>query len=255
MALKKKAPPSGAPEWVLTYGDLMSLLLCFFILLAAFADYEKGGPSDRAVMAIASIQQALGVKVSGTAFHNVMEFNALVEKLKRTIREYQKKVQGDASEEGLKGKSFRLRRLRDGMEIVVGGPILFEPFSSDITPEGQEALSHIGAVLKGHRNMIEIRGHALEGHGGADWTYEDAMRLSHERAMRVAQELIAEGLDHRTIRLMAVGENEPGGKDPKGAALPGDNRRVEIIVRNRCWTTSADKTGTPEWLTGLHFCC
>ena len=39
MALKKKEAPAGAPEWVLTYGDMMSLLLCFFILLAPFADY------------------------------------------------------------------------------------------------------------------------------------------------------------------------------------------------------------------------
>ncbi len=36
MAKKKAANNPGIPEWVLTYGDLMSLLLCFFILLSAF---------------------------------------------------------------------------------------------------------------------------------------------------------------------------------------------------------------------------
>lgn len=231
MAIKKQPPPAGAPAWVLTYGDMMSLLLCFFILLAAFADYEKGGPSERAMMAIASIKEALGVKVAGNAFNNAFAFNALVEKIQVAIRDFQTKMRGESSEEGLKGKTFRLRRLRDGMEIVIGGPILFEPFSSELTAEGRAALARIAEVLKGHRNMVEVRGHAGEGAPPGDWTYEDAMRLSHARAERVARELVATGLDPRTLRLMAVGENEPLRKDQVGLGLPADSRRVEIIVR------------------------
>lgn len=34
-------PPMGAPEWMVTYGDLMTLLLCFFVLLFSFSEMDK----------------------------------------------------------------------------------------------------------------------------------------------------------------------------------------------------------------------
>lgn len=231
MALKKKAPPSGAPEWVLTYGDMMSLLLCFFILLAAFADYEEGGDSTNAMLAIASIQQALGIKSSGTSLSTAIEFNALVDQLKNAIRELQKEHHGDTAQEGINGRNVRLRKIRDGMEIVLGGMIVFEPFSAELTPEGRRALDQLGTVIKGHRNMIEIRGHAGDSPGPPDWTAKDAFHLSHQRAERVADALLAAGIDTRTIRLVAAGPNEPVPRDPTARNSRADARRVEIIVR------------------------
>jgi len=41
---KKKCPPcppQGAPDWMVTYGDLMTLLLCFFVLLFSFSSLES----------------------------------------------------------------------------------------------------------------------------------------------------------------------------------------------------------------------
>jgi flagellar motor protein MotB len=34
-------PPKGAPDWMVTYGDLMTLLLCFFVLLFSFSELDK----------------------------------------------------------------------------------------------------------------------------------------------------------------------------------------------------------------------
>ena len=59
MAKQQKCPecPKGLPAWLATFGDLMSLLLCFFVLLLSFStmkkqDFEK---------AVGSLQGALGV--------------------------------------------------------------------------------------------------------------------------------------------------------------------------------------------------
>ena len=42
---KARSAPEGAPDWVVTFGDMMSLLLCFFVLLwmisAATTEEEK----------------------------------------------------------------------------------------------------------------------------------------------------------------------------------------------------------------------
>ena len=43
MARKKApdAPPPGAPAWTATFGDLMNLLLCFFVLLYAMSSTDS----------------------------------------------------------------------------------------------------------------------------------------------------------------------------------------------------------------------
>ncbi|GMV96334.1 MAG: OmpA family protein [Phycisphaerae bacterium] len=231
MAIKKKPPPAGAPDWVLTYGDMMSLLLCFFILLAAFADFEAGGSQDKRILAIASIQEALGIRTSGSVRDKVVQFNTLIDQLRQAIKELKAKAQGDAVDRGLHGRNFRLRRIRDGMEMVIGGPILFDLFSSRLNDAGQEAVTRIGEVLKGHRNMVEVRGHANDGAGTPEWSPVVAMRLAHARAEAVAQALIDGGIDPRTLRLVAVGDNEPIPRDAEGPDRRADGRRVEIIVR------------------------
>ena len=38
--LEKKCPPAGAPAWMATFADLMSLLMCFFVLLLSFAEMD-----------------------------------------------------------------------------------------------------------------------------------------------------------------------------------------------------------------------
>lgn len=227
----KKKVEAGAPAWVLTYGDMMSLLLCFFILLAAFADYEKGG-SAAIMEAMQSIQQALGIQLpSAKTSAKSFDFNAFVDQLKKTIQDFEAKNRGDSQEKGIYGKTFRLRRIRDGMEITVGGPILFEPFSANLTEQGKESLAQIGENLRGHRNKVDIIGHAAEEPRPKDWTYLDAMELSYQRATKVAEELIHQGADPRTLRLVAVGANEPLPADGAESNRASDSRRVEIVIR------------------------
>ena len=38
---KTEIVEEGAPEWVVTFGDLMSLLLCFFVLLLSFSEMDR----------------------------------------------------------------------------------------------------------------------------------------------------------------------------------------------------------------------
>lgn len=39
-AIEKKCPPAGAPAWMATFADLMSLLMCFFVLLLSFSEMD-----------------------------------------------------------------------------------------------------------------------------------------------------------------------------------------------------------------------
>lgn len=230
MARKQKKTSPGAPLWMVTYGDMVTLLLTFFVMLASMANY--GEINERFMAAIESIRQALGMQGQlGTKVDPSVDFHSMIKKLESIVKADQPRDRGDSREEGIYGKQFRLRRIRDGMEITIGGPILFEPFSAKLTERGQASLGQIGDVLKGHRNKVEIRGHAAEEPSPADWTYEDALELSFQRAKTVANELILRGVDPRTLVWVAVGANEPVARAVYDLAKRGQNRRVEIIVR------------------------
>ncbi len=54
----KKAPPAGAPAWVMTFADLMSLLMCFFVLLLSFSEMDVAKYKQLA----GSMKDAFGVQ-------------------------------------------------------------------------------------------------------------------------------------------------------------------------------------------------
>ena len=57
-----KCPPEGAPAWMLTYGDMMTLLLCFFVLIVSFSEIKK---EDEFLAVVREIQKAFGMKGGG----------------------------------------------------------------------------------------------------------------------------------------------------------------------------------------------
>ena len=231
--LKKKPPPAGAPTWVLTFGDMMSLLLCFFILLVAFADFEEGASQTKIAAVLESIREAFGGMPgqSGEMIDSHIDFHSLIKRLESIVKPEDPKNRGNSEEKGIQGKSVRLRRIRQGAEITIGGPIIFKPFEAKLTEEGKEVLGQIAEILRGHRNKVEIRGHAAEEPRPADWTDGDAMDLSYRRARFVAEELERSGVESRRIVLVAAGRNEPVTQGVYDPAKLADNRRVEIIVR------------------------
>ncbi|HOB76723.1 MAG TPA: flagellar motor protein MotB [Phycisphaerae bacterium] len=242
MARKQKPPEQeehgeSAPMWIVSFADLVTLLMSFFVILAA------GRPQDTATdpefaRVVASIKAAFNnLPEASTSLDPRKDLDEILRKIQALIekkdppRKPGKPARGDTREEGIPGRSFRVRRLRDGMEITAGGPVFFEPLSAALTPQGRREIAALGEILKGHRNMIEVRGHAIEEPRPENWTYQDAMKLSYDRASNVTNELIKAGIDPRAIRIVAAGPNEPLVRGVYDPARTGENRRVEILLR------------------------
>lgn len=80
--MKKKAPVlEGAPEWIVTFADLMSLLVCFFVLIISFSIQDK----QKLQVVAGSMRDAFGVK-------SVMSKAGLIEIEGTPIRDYVKKL-------------------------------------------------------------------------------------------------------------------------------------------------------------------
>ena len=55
---RKQQQPSGPPEWLVTFADLMSILVCFFVLLISFSIQDK----HKLQVVAGSMREAFGIK-------------------------------------------------------------------------------------------------------------------------------------------------------------------------------------------------
>ncbi|HRH78318.1 MAG TPA: flagellar motor protein MotB, partial [Cellvibrionaceae bacterium] len=156
-----------APPWVITFADLMSLLMCFFVLLLAYSEMDAKKFAEVA----SSMQGSLGkgaIPQEGTGLipmpvpqnesadtppeqpsEQDQEAKALLEKLNQTLAQTQADAQQLAQR--LQGQMERgeLEIETDGPNIIVrlreqGS---FESGSADLNPQAQATLATIESVL------------------------------------------------------------------------------------------------------------
>lgn len=193
-------PPPPAPEWLLTYGDLMSLLLTFFIMLVAMSDWRSEG---RVLQAVESIQRRFSRE--GT-----------------TEREATPPT-------GPVGSRPWLRAAGPGRTTSLGGSVLFAEDSVELSPTERQQLRALAERLQGKGQRIEIRGHTTRRPLPPGGPYADHWELAFARCREVQRLLIDAGIAPQRLRLSVAGGNEPAyvGDDPLGNR---ENSRVEAFL-------------------------
>ncbi|MBO0346991.1 OmpA/MotB family protein [Roseibium limicola] len=81
MARKKEQGGGGAPDWLVTFADLMSLLVCFFVLIISFSIQDK----EKLQVVAGSMREAFGVKDSSKRT-GIIEVEGI------PIRDYMKEI-------------------------------------------------------------------------------------------------------------------------------------------------------------------
>ena len=231
MPKKKKVEEDGVPAWVVTYGDLMSLLLCFFILLAAFSELKQ--PREFREI-IDKIREALGF-VGGMGQVNIPEtptnsvVNMLPELAKRDSQNVQVQKQPLSN---VVGRHDTVSVVHEGNWHTVGGSMGFDPGSTALTPATKKQLREdIAPKLKDRNNVVRIVGHAW---GFEDTTAGSAIEVSFSRARAAYDFLVNEcGVDPAMLRIEAAADAEPASLDRSGSAGTGENRRIQIYLTDR----------------------
>lgn len=229
---KCKCPPAGAPEWVLTYGDLMSLLLCFFILLAALSEIKD----DSVWRATAEeVKKSFGLHGGGgpiptSEFENM----GLIRKLEKLYMQQQKDQQNAAARDpATHGREMRVSQSRKDIRRGVGS-VTFEPGTAELSDAAKASLRAISALIKGYNNKIQLQGHAAANEVAAGGGHADLWTLSYARAKVVMDYLVNDqGIDPDRIRLIANADKEPMKKREYDARALEPNRRVEIEINDQ----------------------
>ncbi len=226
---KKVAVEAGAPAWMVTYGDAMTLLLCFFVIIVSMSEVKK---DERFQKVMESLRRAFGGYQGAAGPLPVQDVpsNTLIAKLLEIEVPYLPRKRGDTDEEGIHGKRFRVTNVRDGLEVIVGGRITFDRFSAALKPEGRDLIVKTAERLRGYNTKILVRGHATREPLPQDSLYEDARDLSYARAKAVAKELEQNGVRPIRIVPVAVGDTEPLVRQAYTENRRALNRRVEVLV-------------------------
>jgi len=231
MAKKCKCPPEGAPEWVLTYGDMMSLLLCFFIILVSLSEIKK---EDQYQAIVAEVKKAFGMKGGGgkMATRDDPELSLIKRLEELQLRQTPKKQVSNTDDPGIHGKDPEVTRVREGMLITQGGKITFEPGSADLSQEAKKGIRVIADLVRGYNNKIELRGHAASMEKGVESAYPDLWTLSYARAKAVMEFMVSKEMGIRSdrIRLIANADTEPLAQRVYTSSGQQPNRRAEILV-------------------------
>lgn len=225
---QRKKQEGGIPELVVTYGDLMSLLLTFFILLAAFSELRHPREYRRALDAI---REALGFDGGiGQIVNFANPRNSSVNRLPKQAR-----MAGDArsraqvNETNMTGRSETVSRVHEGNRWTLGGSIEFQPASHELSESGKAGLREVAELIRDRRNKVLIRGHAwgLEDQAGGF----DFIDLSYMRARAVMDYLVNEcGIRSEVLMPVAAGMSEPRNVSRDQSDGVAENRRVEVMV-------------------------
>ncbi len=229
MAKKRKREQPGVPAWVVTFGDMMALLLVFFILLQMFSELKRDHEYQRVITAV---REAFGYSGGiGVLPIDDPPLKSIVETLEHMAlknNDESKISQNDAP--GIDGPQMRVRKVRDGIVFTLGGPTMFDEASAEINPNVRHELRRLVTLLAGRNNKVIIRGHAALKYLPGDSPWDDLDQLSFYRARNIKDVLLEMGLDDRVFRLEAVGTRQPVRPRAVDEADLQENRRVEIIL-------------------------
>ena len=194
MARKKKCPPPGAPGWIVTYSDLMSLLFTFFVLLFMMSTLD----ARKAESAAQSFSE-----VFGTVRNNV--YVTFPTKEQQNTEARMKSNRSQTVETIQNGNPTRsLIPIVKPKEKNTTGVILFENDSDRLSNAAMQSLQDIYQKLKGSQLMIEIRGHTGRNEHGAN---RDQMDLAYARGHIVRQQLIDLGIHPSRLYITSWGAN------------------------------------------------
>ena len=227
---KEEEKAEGAPGWMVTYGDMMSLLLTFFVLIVSFSSIQEAKFKN----AMGSLQGALGFMPKQTAVQKNLSFykNAMGS---AQIDEMIDEVQGmksEIAEMELQGQ-VKVTMTEKGAHIVISDPLLFDLGKAELKSDIYPLLDMVAKLIKNSPNTEVI----VEGHTD-NWPirsekYPSNWELSSARALAVVK-YFAFQCSVNPARLAGVGYGEYRPIKPNdSAANRATNRRVEIFVNTK----------------------
>ncbi|MBO8167982.1 MAG: OmpA family protein [Thermoanaerobacteraceae bacterium] len=226
----------GAPAWMVTYSDLVTLLLVFFVLLYSFSvlDVQK-------FKAFLISFQGVGILEKGSSILENIEANRdQMEELSEGMDEISENarllevytvIKAFLKNNGLED-DISVRYEERGVVLTIKEKILFDSGKADLKPHAKKILAQLGNLFKQLPNQISVEGHT-DNRPINTIEFPSNWELSAARSARVVRYLTREhNLDPRRFVAVGFGEYYPVASNdtPEGRAR---NRRVVIVINSK----------------------
>ncbi len=227
--------PEGAPEWMVTFGDLMSLLLTFFILLLSFSNMEavKYQLFSGSVMKAFGVQEITpafarpqGRELIATEFAMKFDTQRILNGMKRAVERH--------SERSPSGRvDIEVFEDYRGVIVSLQEEAMFQRGRADLRPTVWPFLDDVFQVALDHNAQIQAGAHT-DNRPIQTPRFPNNELLSAERAAAVILYLqgIAPDLPPARFEAAALGASRPLLPNLSSAARR-KNRRVELIFSRR----------------------
>ncbi len=187
--------------WAVTYGDLMSYLMIFFLMLYASVTTN----SMTMQMTMQGVEEQFGKEtdVVGELF----------------------------SREGIQ-KIAKLEVGEDKMRVVFNSPVLFQPGRAELRKGSLVHIRKLAHALSQLPNEIQIEGHTDDIPLGPSMPFKSNWELSAARAFSVLRAFEAVGMSANRLSAIGYGEFRPlrSNDTIEGRST---NRRIEVNIMRR----------------------
>lgn len=238
MARRKKSGDEGVNDgWMVTFSDLMTLLLTFFVLLLSMSSLTRNVLTQ--INTFMSPRNYLNNATAGRISDRMRLILQLLREPEMAREGQNLKdllfpndvLPSDMNSAKLED-NLEVLKTPEGIVIMMTDALLFKPGSDELTPEAKKILHSLVDVLHHTNADINISGYAdaEEAAGG-----KGLMDLSGGRAIAVLDYFLKDGqLPPQRFSISGYGAARP--REAGDSALARmRNRRVEILIKNEQW--------------------
>nr|WP_321260701.1 flagellar motor protein MotB [uncultured Pseudodesulfovibrio sp.] len=231
---EKKLVCEEIPPWMVTFADVMTLMLTFFILLVSMSTVDQ----RRKLVALGSIIGTFGFNEASYEVFSKKDNKKTVEPgpMDSGDLEPLKELKWENIDDDINFRSNRFVQI-----LSINARLLFGPDGFTLSPEGIETLNGFLPMLQQVRYPLLLAGHTstLRDEFGLDYQPDDAQqnpdlswKLSLNRSLAIYQYLLDNGLSPDMLRVEAFGKFRP--HYPQNTAENRSrNRRVDIVLDKR----------------------
>lgn len=231
-SLRRKGAGAAAENnerWLLTYADLITLLLAFFIILFAMANTD--------------IQKYFDLQGSLSQAFNVGVLSGQVSSSLSPRTQVNPPEQSDATspagadllaqleilQQELPGDAVQFVNQRpEGLAISISGAVAFGSGSAELTPQGAKVLTKVMEVIGPLANDLRVEGHTDDLPTGSA-RYATNWDLSSARAISIVRFLEKAGIPAYRLSAAGYADQRPVALN-NSAAGRTLNRRAEIVI-------------------------
>jgi chemotaxis protein MotB len=232
LAKKKKheEEEGGSERWLLTYADLITLLLGLFVILYAMSIEDKA-KYDGFKEALA---QMFGGRSVLTGEKSVMKMPSTSRSSQapgKTRKRTHSKLMSDLNSllaKEINTQKVALKETPEGVSINLLELLLFDTGKADIKPQAYETLNKIATYIIEMPNQIRVEGHT-DNVPISTPQFPSNWHLSIARAMNTGYYILQQGLVPQRLSIAGYGEYKPVAENDTPEHRT-ENRRVEIVI-------------------------